>query len=94
MQAMTYRKTTEAVASLAPEQFRDTQHSGTEVSFTAALLVNKKATLPLAATLTNVVVGGKASDDIGLQSGGWTIAWQGGSGRTTDGTTWIEFKGR
>jgi beta-glucosidase len=54
------------------------------------LLVNKNATLPLASTLTNVVVGGKASDDIGLQSGGWTIAWQGGSGRTTDGTTVLQ----
>jgi beta-glucosidase len=54
------------------------------------LLINKNATLPLAASLTTVVVGGKASDDIGLQSGGWTIAWQGASGHTTDGTTVLQ----
>ena len=37
-----YRKTTEAVASLTPEQFRVTQESGTEMPFTGALLANKK----------------------------------------------------
>jgi beta-glucosidase len=54
------------------------------------LLVNKNRALPLAKMLSNIVVGGKASDDIGLQSGGWTIAWQGSSGRITDGTTVLQ----
>jgi beta-glucosidase len=31
-----------------------------------------------------------AADNIGLQSGGWTIEWQGGSGETTEGTTILE----
>lgn len=35
-------------------------------------------------------VGGGAADDIGLQCGGWTVGWQGGSGRTTEGTTFLE----
>lgn len=51
------------------------------------LLVNKNNALPLAATLSNIVVGGKAADDLGLQCGGWTISWQGASGRITEGTT-------
>jgi beta-glucosidase len=51
------------------------------------LLVNKNRALPLASSITHLVVGGKAADDIGLQSGGWTIAWQGASGNTTPGTT-------
>jgi beta-glucosidase len=54
------------------------------------LLVNKNNTLPLATTLSNVVVGGKAADDLGLQCGGWTISWQGASGRVTEGTTVLQ----
>lgn len=54
------------------------------------LLINKNNALPLAATLTNIVVGGKASDDLGLQCGGWTISWQGSSGRVTEGTTVLQ----
>ncbi len=54
------------------------------------LLVNRNSTLPLATTLTNIVVGGKASDDLGLQCGGWTISWQGSSGRVTEGTTVLQ----
>jgi len=54
------------------------------------LLVNKQQALPLSPTLPHVLVAGKAADDIGIQCGGWTIGWQGASGRTTDGTTVLE----
>jgi beta-glucosidase len=54
------------------------------------LLVNKNKALPLATTLSNVAVGGRAADDLGMQCGGWTIAWQGSTGRITDGTTVLE----
>ena len=37
---MTYRKTTEAIAKLTPEQFRVTQQNGTEAPGTGALLNN------------------------------------------------------
>lgn len=37
-----YRKTTEAVAALTPEQYRVTQQSGTERPGTGALLANKQ----------------------------------------------------
>lgn len=54
------------------------------------LLVNRDGALPLPTSLSHVVVGGKAADDLGLQCGGWTIAWQGSSGRITDGTTVLQ----
>ena len=54
------------------------------------LLVNRSATLPLAGTLSSVLVAGKAADDIGIQSGGWTIAWQGSAGAITPGTTILQ----
>ncbi len=38
-----------------------------------------------------VLVAGEAGDDVGLQCGGWTIKWQGVTGRTaTEGTTVLE----
>jgi beta-glucosidase len=54
------------------------------------LLLNRGDALPLAATLSRIAVAGKAADDLGLQSGGWTISWQGSSGRITDGTTVLD----
>jgi len=54
------------------------------------LLVNRSSTLPIKAGTQKIFVGGKAADDLGLQCGGWTISWQGGSGRPTDGTTVLE----
>ena len=54
------------------------------------LLVNKQQALPLSRTLSHVLVAGKAADDIGIQCGGWTIAWQGSAGRITDGTTVLD----
>jgi len=54
------------------------------------LLVNKNAALPLAGTLSSIVVAGKAADDIGIQSGGWTIAWQGSAGSIVPGTTILQ----
>jgi beta-glucosidase len=37
-----------------------------------------------------VLVAGAAADDIGLQCGGWTIEWQGGTGPITAGTTIVD----
>jgi beta-glucosidase len=36
------------------------------------------------------VTGGSHIDNIGYQTGGWTISWQGGSGNTTVGTTLLQ----
>jgi beta-glucosidase len=46
--------------------------------------------LPLAKTASRIHVAGKNADDIGNQSGGWTIQWQGSSGDITVGTTVLE----
>ncbi len=54
------------------------------------LLVNRGRALPLDPNAAHIAVGGKAADDIGLQSGGWTISWQGSRGPITPGTTVLE----
>jgi beta-glucosidase len=54
------------------------------------LLVNRNNALPMAGSPSHIAVAGKAADDLGLQCGGWTISWQGASGRVTDGTTVLE----
>lgn len=52
------------------------------------LLKNENQLLPLdASQLVSVHVAGRHANDIGLQSGGWTISWQGDAGPITEGTT-------
>jgi beta-glucosidase len=54
------------------------------------LLKNDGGLLPLAPGGGPLLVAGKNADDIGNQSGGWTITWQGGSGDITEGTSILE----
>jgi beta-glucosidase len=54
------------------------------------LLKNAGNILPLAKTNNKIFVAGKNADNIGYQSGGWTISWQGGSGAVTPGTTILQ----
>ena len=52
------------------------------------LLKTKPAVLPLDPDESDaILLAGRGADDIGLQSGGWTITWQGSSGDITPGTT-------
>ncbi|MFC7531728.1 glycoside hydrolase family 3 N-terminal domain-containing protein [Actinoplanes sp. GCM10030250] len=51
------------------------------------LLKNAGGILPLAKTGGKIFVAGKSADDIGNQSGGWTLSWQGASGNTVPGTS-------
>jgi beta-glucosidase len=53
------------------------------------LLKNSDGLLPLR-TSQKVYVAGSDADDIGNQSGGWTVTWQGSSGDITPGTTILE----
>lgn len=58
------------------------------------LLTHKDGTLPINKT-SSILVYGQAADDIGLQSGGWTLEWQGKSDqdhgkRLIPGTTILE----
>ena len=59
----------------------------TAVAESAVLLKTSPDVLPIAATGTKVLLAGQGADEIGIQSGGWTISWQGGAGQTTSGTT-------
>ncbi|MFI6012895.1 glycoside hydrolase family 3 protein [Streptomyces sp. NPDC051243] len=59
------------------------------VAESQVLLKNAGGALPLKKS-QNVYVAGSNADDIGNQSGGWTITWQGSSGDITPGTTILE----
>jgi len=51
------------------------------------VLLKNDGVLPLAKDANKIFVAGKNANDIGNQSGGWTITWQGESGPITEGTT-------
>ncbi|MEU4871615.1 glycoside hydrolase family 3 N-terminal domain-containing protein [Streptomyces sp. NPDC021608] len=53
------------------------------------LLKNSGAVLPLRAS-QKVYVAGSNADDLGNQTGGWTVTWQGASGAHTRGTTILD----
>ena len=53
------------------------------------LLKNDKRILPLAKSVKRIHVSGKNANDIGNQCGGWTIDWQGKSGKIMPGGTTI-----
>lgn len=57
------------------------------VSQSLVLLKNQGDLLPLEESISHLYIGGTAADDIGIQSGGWTIEWQGKKGDITPGTT-------
>ncbi|WP_329286469.1 glycoside hydrolase family 3 protein [Streptomyces sp. NBC_00691] len=59
------------------------------VAKSQVLLRNEGSVLPLKPS-QKVYVAGSNADDLGNQAGGWTISWQGSSGRTTTGTTILE----
>ncbi|TDT51978.1 glycoside hydrolase family 3 N-terminal domain-containing protein [Fonticella tunisiensis] len=52
--------------------------------------VNGKPILSQLKDMRKIFVAGKSANDIGNQSGGWTIHWQGQSGPITKGTTILE----
>ena len=54
------------------------------------LLKNENGMLPLPKSGKKIIVAGRGADNIGMQSGGWTISWQGEMGNSTDGTTILE----
>lgn len=54
------------------------------------VLLQNNAALPIAKDTPLIYVGGEAADDIGIQSGGWTVEWQGKVGNITPGTTILE----
>ncbi|MBK9926488.1 MAG: glycoside hydrolase family 3 C-terminal domain-containing protein [Anaerolineales bacterium] len=51
------------------------------------LLKNENDALPLKKDTPVIFVAGEGANDIGLQSGGWTLQWQGQPGNDNEGTT-------
>ena len=73
-------------AQVGSAAHRDVARQAVRQSLT--LLKNDNNALPLAKTgAYKIVVGGKSADDLGNQTGGWSISWQGSSGTHTTGTT-------
>jgi len=60
------------------------------VAASLVLLKNEGGLLPLSPDIRHLYVAGAAADDIGIQSSGWTIEWQGKKGNITPGTTILE----
>ncbi len=60
------------------------------VSKSMVLLKNDNQALPLSTNTATIYVGGVGANDIGMQSGGWTIDWQGKMGAITTGTTILD----
>ncbi|WP_239153838.1 glycoside hydrolase family 3 protein [Virgisporangium aliadipatigenens] len=54
------------------------------------VVLKNSGALPLPQAPGKLFVAGKSADNIGLQSGGWTMTWQGGDGPITPGTTVLQ----
>lgn len=54
------------------------------------LLKNDNQALPIAKDTASVFVAGQGADDLGMQAGGWTIEWQGKTGKSIVGTSILE----
>jgi beta-glucosidase len=59
------------------------------VAESLVVLKNDGGVLPLSKDVPGIALGGKTSDDIGNQCGGWTVMWQGMSGNVTSGGTTV-----
>ncbi|MEV4312619.1 glycoside hydrolase family 3 N-terminal domain-containing protein [Actinocrispum sp. NPDC049592] len=74
--------------TIGSKQHRDLARQAVRESQT--LLKNDNDVLPLDKSGNKIFVAGKNADDIGNQTGGWTVGWQGTSGPVTPGTTILQ----
>ncbi|GAA2229929.1 glycoside hydrolase family 3 protein [Streptomyces nogalater] len=81
-----YADTSRAAAIGSPEHRKIARRAAAE---SQVLLKNTGGLLPLKKT-QKVYVAGSNADDIGNQTGGWTVTWQGSSGNIVPGTTILE----
>ncbi len=51
------------------------------------VLLKNDHLLPISSSVKRLLVTGSSADDLGRQLGGWSVTWQGNSGKTTAGTT-------
>ncbi|QBA64729.1 glycoside hydrolase family 3 protein [Muriicola soli] len=76
------------IGKIGCSEYRDVARQAVRESL--VLLKNKDNTLPLDKSLNKIVVVGEHANNAGLQSGGWTIHWQGSSENYTGSTTILE----
>ncbi len=62
----------------------------TAVRQSQVLLKNSNNALPLSKSASRILVAGSGADNLGRQSGGWTIEWQGIDGNWIPGTTILQ----
>jgi beta-glucosidase len=78
----------DAISTISSQEHRELAREAVRKSL--VLLKNENQRLPLAKTAKRIVVAGRNANDIGNQSGGWSIEWQGQGGPITRGTTIFE----
>ncbi|UFR02092.1 glycoside hydrolase family 3 C-terminal domain-containing protein [Streptomyces sp. Go40/10] len=78
---------TRGAAAIGSPDHRETARRAAAES--QVLLKNAGGVLPLKKS-EKVYVAGSNADDIGNQTGGWTLTWQGASGNTVPGTTILQ----
>lgn len=54
------------------------------------VVLENSGVLPLSPSMKKIYIAGVAADDIGYQCGGWTIDWQGKTGKINKGTTILD----
>jgi beta-glucosidase len=76
------------LASFGSEEHREIARQAVRESL--VLLKNDNDIVGKLKDMDNILVAGKSADDIGIQTGGWTITWQGSAGNITPGTTILQ----
>lgn len=79
--------TKDLIKTVGSQEHRDIARQAVRESL--VLLKNDNKALPLKDP-KNILIVGRAADDVGMQAGGWTIEWQGDHGDTTPGTSILE----
>ncbi len=77
--------TSDLLASVGSDEHRALARRA--VARSMVLLETDGETLPIDTDGGTVLLGGAAAHDVGIQSGGWTISWQGDSGDVAGGTS-------
>ncbi|MBC8374696.1 MAG: glycoside hydrolase family 3 C-terminal domain-containing protein [FCB group bacterium] len=82
-----YANNRSLIASIGSSEHRSVARQAVRES---VVMLKNEDVLPLSKELSTIVVAGRGADDVGMQCGGWSIAWQGGMGDITPGTTVLE----